>query len=40
MEVTDIEEDELEFRAGVILRFQEPDSHVIGVVIDHEQAAA
>jgi hypothetical protein len=40
MEVTDIEEDGLEFAAGVIFRFQEPDPHVIGVVIDHEKAVA
>jgi hypothetical protein len=38
MEMTDIEEDGLEFRAGVILRFREPDQHEIGVVIDHEKA--
>jgi hypothetical protein len=40
MKVTEIEEDGLEFRAGVILKFQKPDPHVIGAVIDHEHAIA
>jgi hypothetical protein len=40
IEVTEIGEDGLEFREGVILRFQKPDPHVIGMVIGYEHAVA
>ena len=40
MQVFDVQEDGFQFRTCVVFRLKEPHPHVVGVVVDDEQALA